>query len=163
MNAVALHNTTISVESRVSATALFEKLREILHISPSIEAIEYETELYFGRDDDFVVRIGMEFGEDDGHKLLFASEDDEDEYVNPHAPYIEVTLSTDADYVSTHGGGAKDLHAAILVELAEWFDDHSAEWGYYTDADIKGNWVSGEYPTKFGNPIKIDLTDLIIN
>ena len=155
------HTTTVSVESPVGATALFEHLREILRIDPAIDAVVYATELYFTQDDDFPVRVGIEFGEKDGHKPLF-EDDEDDDYVNPHNPYAEVSLSTDANYKSNLGGSAQDLHALILNELAEWFDDHSIEWGYYTDADSLGRWISGEFPKKFGKPEKADLDEIAV-
>jgi len=162
MNQVARHSTTISVESKVSASALFEKAREVVHIDPSLEQVDYGTEMYFRNDDTLPVQISIEFGEDDGRKPLF-EEDDEDDYVNPHIPYAELSLSTSAEYVSELGGTAKDLHAAILLELSEWFDDHSIEWGYYSDADKSGRWISGETPTRFGNPEKAALDSLAVS
>lgn len=161
MNQPVSYTTTVSVESRLSATALFEHIRELLSIDPSVEAVEYATELYFGKDDEFPVRVSMEFGEDDGARPLFEDDsDDDDDYVNPHNPYAEVVLTSDAGFKSIKGGSAKDLHAAILVSLAEWFDDHSIDWGYYTEADSLGRWISGEFPAKFGNPEKVDLEEL---
>ena len=158
--AVALHTTTVSVESRVSASALFQYIRELLRIDPSVEAVEYATELYFGKDDQFPVRVSMEFGEDDGTRRLFEDDDDEeDDYVNPHAPYAEVVLNTPENFTSPLGGRAKDLHALVLVNLAEWFDDHGIDWGYYSDADPAGRWISGESPAQFGNPEKVDYKD----
>jgi len=161
MNQAVRHNTTVSVESRVPASALFQQLRDILRIDSSIEAAEYATELYFTQDDSFPVRVAMEFGEDDGRSPLF-EDDDDDGYVNPHTPYAEISLSTDSGFVSKLQGDAKDLHAAILVELSDWFDDHGIDWGYYSDADTSGRWISGEFPKRFGNPEKVDLDEIAL-
>lgn len=163
MKQTARHTTTVSVESRVPAIALFSHVREILRIDASIEAVEYATELYFTKDDEFPVRVSMEFGEDDGNKPLFVDEDEDDGYVNPHTPYAELTLSTETTFKSSKGGTAKDLHALILTELAEWFDDHSIDWGYYSDSDSSGRWISGELPTRFGNPDKADLDEIAVH
>ena len=154
------YTTTVSVESPLSASALFEHLRHTLRISPSIEAVEYATEFYFSDDDNFPVRVGMEFGENDGHSPLFENEDED--YVELHTPYAELTLSSGASFSSAEGGSANDLHALVLVELAEWFDDHSVDWGYYTDADSTGRWISGEFPKRFGNPDIADLDEIAV-
>jgi hypothetical protein len=161
MNAVAKFNTRVSIESKVPATALFSKLREILRINPALEAVTYATELYFDPDDDFIVQVNMEFGEEDGRKPLFEDGEDED-YVDEHTPYAEITLSTDTDYKTKLGGAPKDLHSLVLSELSEWLDDHSIEWGYYSDADKMGRWISGEFPVRFGNPDKADLDELAV-